>query len=93
MATFAVELCYGRDTAEQERVRPEHRAYLRQLAERGVVLASGPFPDENGGLVIYQVADEAELRAVLADDPFSKAGVIVRTTVRQWNPLFGTWIS
>jgi uncharacterized protein YciI len=93
MATYAVDLFYGRDAAEQERLRSEHRAYNRQLAERGVVVAGGPFPNENGGLIVYQVADEAELRAVIADDPFSTAGVITRIAVREWNPIVGTWVS
>jgi uncharacterized protein len=93
MPTYAVELCYGRDVAEQERVRPEHRDYLRQLTERGVLVAAGAFPGENGGLLVCQAADEAELRAIIAEDPFSKAGVTVRTVVREWNPMIGTWVS
>ncbi|GAB2760896.1 YciI family protein [Salinifilum aidingensis] len=91
MATYVVELEYGADREERLRVRPEHREYCRDLAERGVVLAGGPFADETGAMLIYEVADAAELRAVLEADPYAAAGVLASTTIREWNVVTGSW--
>ncbi|GGM47204.1 hypothetical protein GCM10012275_17870 [Longimycelium tulufanense] len=90
MTRFVVELAYG----GRERllaVRPAHREYCRQLAERGILLAAGPWADDTGSMLVYQVADADELRQVIDADPYTKAGVIERTTVREWKPLLGTW--
>ncbi|MHA6801611.1 YciI family protein [Bounagaea algeriensis] len=92
MAKYVVELEYGSDRAERLRVRGEHREYCRELAERGVVLAGGPFADETGAMLVYEVADEAELRAVLEADPYTRAGVLAGTTVREWNLVTGSWV-
>jgi uncharacterized protein YciI len=92
MARFVVELTYGDDHEELLRVRPAHRDYLQQLVDRGVLLAAGPFVAGDGGLLVYDVADEDELRAVLDEDPYAKAGVLASTTVHEWNPMFGRWV-
>lgn len=92
MAKFVVELVYGEDRDERLRVRPAHREYSRDLAARGVLLAGGPYADETGAMIIYETADEGELRELLAADPYAAAGVIVRTTVREWSAVTGAWI-
>lgn len=92
MATFAVELEYG-DRDLLQRIRPTHREYLRELEQRGVLLAAGPYADDKAGLLIYSVADEDELRKVLDADPYTQHGVVARTTIREWNTVLGTWLS
>lgn len=93
MARFAVELVFGDNQEERLAVRPAHRAYLAQLVERGVLLVSGPWEDQTGALLVYEVADEAELREVLAADPYTPAGVVAETRVHEWQVLMGTWVS
>jgi len=56
-----------------------HRAYLRGLKERGVVLASGPFDPRYGGAVLFRVPDEGALATLdgLRDgDPFVQASLV-----------------
>ncbi|MEV0088905.1 YciI family protein [Saccharopolyspora sp. NPDC050642] len=91
MAKFVVELVYGEDEERRLEVRPAHREYCRGLAERGVLLAAGPFADNLGAQLIYEAADADELGGVLAADPYTEAGVIAKTTVREWNLLTGAW--
>ena len=93
MAKFVVELVYGEDREHRLEVRPAHREYSRGLADRGVLLAGGPYADDLGALLVYEVADEDELREVLDDDPYTTAGVIAETTVREWNAVTGSWVS
>jgi uncharacterized protein len=91
MARFAVELVFGENQEERLAVRPAHREYLATLVERGVLLVSGPYADQTGALLIYEVADEAELREVLAADPYTPAGVVAETRVHEWQTLMGVW--
>ncbi|RMI08829.1 YciI family protein [Cellulomonas triticagri] len=92
MATFAVRYTYDQRADLQDEVRPEHRAYLRGVAERGDLLGSGPFTDGTpGALLVFDVADRAALDAVLAADPFAHAGVIADVEVRPWTLVLGPW--
>ncbi|GAA0506579.1 hypothetical protein GCM10011581_41980 [Saccharopolyspora subtropica] len=92
MARFAVELVYGEDQEHRLRVRPAHREYSRGLAERGVLLAGGPFADQTGALIIYEAADRDELQKILDADPYTEAGVIAKTTIREWELVTGSWL-
>ncbi len=93
MAKFVVELVYGDDTDHRLEVRPAHREYCRQLAERGTLLAAGPYTDNEGALLVYEAADLEELNQVLAADPYTEADVIAKTTVREWNAVTGCWLA
>lgn len=92
MATFAVRYTYDQRTDLQDEVRPEHRAYLRGLAERGLLHGSGPFSDgAPGALLVFEAADRGALDALLAGDPFARAGVIAEADVRAWTLVIGPW--
>jgi uncharacterized protein YciI len=93
MATFVVEFEYNVDRAARQAVHPEHAAYLYELADRGTLLLAGPLVGENGGLLIYEVADRDELRAVLDREPYLRAGFVARSHIRQWEPGKGSWIA
>jgi uncharacterized protein YciI len=68
--------------------RPAHREYLGGLREAGQLAASGPFTDDSGALIIYETETEAEAIALIEDDPFHKAGVFARYTLKPWNQVF-----
>jgi uncharacterized protein YciI len=89
MALYVVQLRF--DLAETERrmeVRPAHREYLTELKSTGKLVAAGPFTDQTGALLVYDVADEAELRDILAKDPYTAANVYEIATLAEWQPLF-----
>ncbi|WP_024288469.1 YciI family protein [Cellulomonas sp. KRMCY2] len=92
MTIYAVQYTYDDRTAAREEVRPEHRAYLRELAERGTLLGSGPFTDgEPGALLILTAHDAEAIDGLLAGDPFAREGLIARTVVRPWDIVIGAW--
>lgn len=92
MSIFAVEYTYDERRDEQDAVRPDHRAYLRGLAERGTLLASGPWAaGDPGALLVFRTDDVQALESLLAEDPFARAGLIASTTVRGWNVVIGGW--
>ena len=65
-----------------------HRAYLASLHARGKLLASGPFVPRTGGALLLNVADDAELKALIAADPFH-ALKIAEYQARIWSPTIG----
>lgn len=91
MTIYAVTYRYSDDVATRDRVRPEHRDYLRGLADRGHLLLSGPFgPDEPAGaLLIFRAADKAEVGALIEKDPFTISSVIASSEVAEWDPVIG----
>jgi uncharacterized protein YciI len=68
-----------------------HRAYLRGLHQRGLVLASGPLDPRYGGAVLFRVPDEGALATLdrLRDgDPFVQ-GALVQYEILPWAPTLG----
>jgi len=73
-AMFLVLLTYTVDLAEIDAALPEHVAWLDRQYADGVFVASGRRRPRTGGFIAATGVDEAELRARLAEDPFSRRG-------------------
>jgi uncharacterized protein len=71
---------------ELDRLQEAHLAHLRSLRERGVILAGGPFDDQEDetfrGMSLYAVPVE-DARALAAADPAVRAGRL-RVEVMTW---------
>jgi len=67
-----------------------HRAYLRGLNEKGLLLVSGPCDPRFGGLLLLRVPDGDlnALDAVRDNDPFVKNGV-AQYELLGWAPVTG----
>ena len=70
-----------------------HRAYLRSLKERGILVASGPFVPRSGGGLLLRINAEGEallreLDKIRDDDPYVKAGV-AQYELMPWDPGIG----
>ncbi|HET6242506.1 MAG: uncharacterized protein V7635_2270 [Arthrobacter sp.] len=90
MTVFAVEYVYDAEFAEaRNATRPVHREWTARLAEEGTILASGPYGDGAGALLIFKAADETALNEILKQDPFAAAGVISGTRTTVWIPVAG----
>lgn len=86
MARFVVQLAFKNNERRLE-VRPAHRDYLRRLTAEGKLVSAGPWADDTGALLIYETADEAELRDILVADPYTPADVYDIVLLREWQPL------
>lgn len=92
MRIFAVLYRYSADGGLRDLHRTEHRAFLADLAQQGVVLARGPLDGEPAGALIIVRADTAEqAAAALDDDPFLALGCITDRVVRAWTVLDSPW--
>jgi uncharacterized protein YciI len=86
MARFVLQLSF-KNNARRLEVRPAHREYLRSLLDQGRLVTAGPFADDTGALLVYEAADEAEVRDILAADPYTAADVYDIEQLREWRPI------
>jgi uncharacterized protein YciI len=82
----------GKGAFEQPGVN-DHATFMNALAEQGSVLFAGPLAGSESGrvrvLLIMEVADEADVHRVLADDPWALAERILVGSVEAWNVFVG----
>jgi uncharacterized protein YciI len=84
-------LRYRRPLDEVLTVVDEHRAYLRALHERGILIASGPMDPRAGGALLLRVPDDAvqaTLDRIRDDDPFTRTGMAQYELI-PWAPVIG----
>ena len=82
---------YRRPIEEVLAHHEEHRAYLRDLKAKGVLIASGPLEPRYGGALLLRVPDgavEAALDAIRDGDPYWKAG-LAQYELLAWNVRTG----
>lgn len=80
---------YRKPLEEVLKVVDEHRAYLRDLKSRGILVASGPLEPRFGGALLLRVANaDAALLAVRDADPFFKHGM-AQYELLPWLPNIG----
>ncbi|GAC1468165.1 MAG: hypothetical protein PVSMB1_17050 [Gemmatimonadaceae bacterium] len=91
MGMYAVGLIRYRTPLEQVQLHQDaHRAYLRGLKEKGVLIASGPCNPRFGGVLLLRVPDDdfAALDEVRDNDPFTRNGV-AQYELLGWTPVIG----
>ncbi|MGC0419459.1 YciI family protein [Embleya sp. AB8] len=88
MAYYAVEYVFTPDNRHLD-VRATHREYLARLGKEGRLALSGPWADDTGGLLVFRVDGEAEVREIVEQDPYRAADVLGRVRITRWNPAFG----
>lgn len=91
MALYALTYDYIDDPDLVTEHRPEHRAYLRGLADAGELVLAGPLgaPGPARGLLILNVESTDRVEQIAKDDPFTGYGCIVGTTVQEWTVSIG----
>lgn len=76
---YAIALIrYRRPLEEVVAVQEQHRAYLKGLKEKGILIASGPLDPRTGGALLVRVPDDdvdASLDAIRDGDPYVTFGV------------------
>jgi uncharacterized protein YciI len=77
-------------TAPRKRIEelvPEHREYLREHFAAGRFVVSGRRVPWTGGVIVARASGRVEVEALVAEDPFSRAGAAA-TEVIEFEPLF-----
>ena len=79
---------YQRPLEEVDEHREAHLAFLVGLNEQGRILISGRRNPPVGGVVVIDADDLDHATAIMAEDPFAKAGV-ARYEPIEFNPSAG----
>ena len=72
---FLMISSYSVPLEEVDKVRSAHLAYLDELDGRGLILAAGRQDPPVGAVIILKVDTVEEAQALIADDPYVKAGL------------------
>ncbi|MCK8672338.1 YciI family protein [Rhodococcus sp. HM1] len=92
MPLFAVEYTYSDATvAARDKHRPTHRSWLSDLVDAGTVVATGPWVDGSGALILIDVADEAAAHELMAQDPFAQRNLVDAVRITGWQPVMGVF--
>ncbi|PZG17759.1 YciI family protein [Nonomuraea aridisoli] len=86
MARYVLQLAFDGDPRRLS-ARPAHRDHLRRLKEEGRLITAGPWTDDTGALHVYEVADEAELRGILREDPYTAVSGYEIVLLKRWTPI------
>ncbi|MGW4336392.1 YciI family protein [Rhodococcus koreensis] len=91
MPLFVLTYRYIDNDALVTEHRPEHRAYLRHLADAGDLVLAGPLgePGPPRGLLILDVESAARVDELADNDPFHLRGIIKERSVQQWTLSIG----
>jgi hypothetical protein len=73
---------------EEQALWPDHAAFMNGLVDRGFVALGGPMGDEGRVLLIVRATDEAEIRATLAEDPWSDDLLLIQS-IEPWTIRLG----
>lgn len=89
MQTFIVISTAGpnRDLTRGTREQPfwdDHAAFIDGLVDERFIFLGGPLIDEGGAVIAVQAADESEVRAVLANDPWYQRGILTLAGIKRW---------
>ena len=76
--------------ATREATRPKHRVHLQEHKRKVKLHHGGPTLAEdgksmNGTLLVVEADSIEEVRAFVADDPYTKAGIFEKVEIRPWN--------
>jgi hypothetical protein len=78
----------GRPMREQDGW-PQHAGFMDALAEEGFIVLGGPVGDGSRFMFLVEAASEEEVRARLADDPWSPIERLLLASIDRWRLLLG----
>ena len=93
LSSFYVVTLYHPDGPEWAKHVAEHVAYLEQKIKEGQIIASGQVVGQplRAGMYIATVDSREKVKKLIADDPFTPAGIIKSFEIVEWKPFFGAF--
>ena len=67
-----------------------HADFMNALAREGFVALGGPVAGTSDVVLVIRASDEDEIRRRLADDPWTRNGLLQVTQVRAWTLRLGS---
>lgn len=73
-SVFVLTLTYTQPLEQIDALLPAHRRWLDRHYAAGTFLASGPRVPRDGGVILARGRNQADLAALVREDPFAQAG-------------------
>jgi uncharacterized protein YciI len=97
MKHFLIEITYQAPLEEIDKVTPEHRAFLQQGDDSGLLLYSGRQVPPASGLILARAESQEALEMFFAGDPYRIAGMgnyrFVEFGPTKFQPFLQDWIA
>jgi uncharacterized protein YciI len=77
-------------TLEEQEGWDAHAAFMDSLAEKGFVLLVGPLEDTRDALLVVRAKTRDEILARLADDPWTRSGLLTTGRISSWTLRIGS---
>lgn len=78
--------------ARRPAYRDDHLRAAREASDRGELLLAGALGDPpDQALLIFRTADASAAEAFATNDPYVRAGLVRKWTVRPWAVAVGAW--
>jgi hypothetical protein len=89
-----IATCVDRPQSVEKRLenRPAHLAFLKDLGAKvkiGGAMLADDLKTPIGSMLIFEGESEAEIRAILANDPYALAGLFESVSVKPWRQAVG----
>ena len=89
MANFAVRLAHGPGWDPARPIRSqdgwdEHAAFMDGLVDDGFIVLGGPVGNGDQSLHVVEAADENDVRARLAADPWAEGRLLELASIETW---------
>jgi hypothetical protein len=89
VAVFAVTMVHGPGWDASRPIRKqdawnEHAAFMDALVDDCFVILGGPIGDGEQAMLVIEAADEVEIRARLARDPWAGMGLLLIGALQPW---------
>ncbi|MBI2215862.1 MAG: hypothetical protein HYU51_01060 [Candidatus Rokubacteria bacterium] len=77
--------------SRREPHRPAHIERLQGLRKAGIVIAGGPSPDGKSAELVYRLQQPGQLKLVIEEDPYWRAGAWTAFTPRSFTEFVEPW--
>jgi uncharacterized protein YciI len=74
---------------EQQQDWEAHRAFMNALEAEGLVRLGGPLEEREDVLLIFHAQNRTEIERRLADDPWTKSGILSTERISRWEVRIG----
>ena len=74
---------------EKRRDWEAHRAFMNTLEAEGLVRLGGPLEEREDVLLVFRAKDKDDIERRLADDPWTKSGLLSTARISRWNLRIG----
>ena len=74
---------------EEQQDWEAHRAFMNALEAEGLVRLGGPLEEREDVLLIFRAESKGEIERRLADDPWTRSGILSTARISRWELRIG----